>query len=377
MGIERTLSRRDLLAAAGGLLAAGPALAKPAPARDKNAFAFVTLGDLHFDRLAHHNMPWLEQEHPGDVHQVQNYSQLTGSILPRLFPEVREQVRTSPVPMPFTLHVGDLVEGLCGSGDLARTQCQEAVRFVKDAGLGHPFVMTKGNHDVTGPGSVEAYNELVLPFTTAPAQSHGPAGSWSMRQGDAQFLFFDAYSPESLAWLERTAEKRDARHLIVVIHPPVVPYGARSRWHIFANARQAEQRKRLLDLLGRHSAIVLSGHLHKYGCVVRKTDTGRFVQLAISSIIQRADTTPRQERAGLEQYGPDLVQLEPNFDPKSEADRRLALTEEKPHLLHFEYADAAGYAVVSVDGADVKAEIYNGIGNRLWKTLDLTGLLRA
>ncbi|MCW3060640.1 MAG: Calcineurin-like phosphoesterase, partial [Capsulimonas sp.] len=47
------------------------------------------------------------------------------------------------------------------------------------------------------------------------------------------------------------------------------------------------------------------------------------------------------------------------------------------HIRHFDYADATGYSVVSVRGGKVSASLYNGLGRRLWKTVDLTGLLSA
>ena len=64
--------------------------------------------------------------------------------------------------------------------------------------------------------------------------------------------------------------------------------------------------------------------------------------------------------------------LEPDFDPKSETERRQALQAERPFIKHFEYADTAGYAVLKIEGDSVKADIYVGLGRRLWKTVDVT-----
>ena len=49
-------------------------------------------GDLHFDRLEHHDHEWLAREHPGDVSQVENYSRITRELTPRLFARVRESL---------------------------------------------------------------------------------------------------------------------------------------------------------------------------------------------------------------------------------------------------------------------------------------------
>ena len=109
------LTRREFLqsaATAAAGLALAPVLARAAVPR---AFSFVLLGDLHFDRPEHHDMAWVEKTHPGDVAQIQDYSRITRELMPRLFGTVRETVaalnREPDGPVPFVLHVGDLVEG--------------------------------------------------------------------------------------------------------------------------------------------------------------------------------------------------------------------------------------------------------------------------
>ncbi len=155
----------------------------------------------------------------------------------------------------------------------------------------------------------------------------------------------------------------------------MIPFGARSTWHLYARPTDAQRRARLLNLLGAHCAIVLSAHLHKYGVVVRKTNTGRFLQLALVSVVPRPDVRPRDEVSGVDRYGPALVTLEPRFSPQTETERREALRAEAPFVTHFEYADAPGYAVLTVRDESVVAEIHVGLDPEPWKTLDLTALL--
>lgn len=354
------------------LLAVGAAFALPA---GEGAFAFPLLGDLHFDRLEHHDMAWLEREKPNDVAQVRNYSRLTETVLPRLFAEVREQIAAATLPVPFVVHVGDFVEGLCGTPDLARVHCRDAVAFVREARLGTPFLFTKGNHDITGPGGPEAFDAVLHPFLAEEARQQLRNACYLVEHGGATFVYFDAYRRESLPWLEATLAERRPALLFVVIHPPVVPYGARSNWHVYANPAQQEARERLLRLLGRHRAIVLSGHLHKYSVLVRSTDDGPFLQLAVSSVISQPDGEPRSLLEGVAAYSPDQVRVEPRFQPETEGERRARLTAEAPAIRHFQYADAAGYAWIAVRQRRVIAQIYTGLGRRRWRELDLTALL--
>jgi hypothetical protein len=363
---ERITRRELLLAAAGSVVAAR--------ARAADGFSFPLLGDLHFDRLEHHDMEWLTREKPGDVAQVKNYSRLTQEVLPRLLPEIRTTIAEAAGRVPFCLHVGDFVEGLCGTPELARRHCAEAVEFVREAKLGRPFLFTKGNHDVTGPGSVEAFDQVLLPFLSGESRQELRSASYAVTEGDSQFLFFDAYRPESLDWLEKTLERRAAKHVFVVIHPPVVPTGARSTWHVFAAERQRAQRQKLLTLLGRNRAIVLCGHLHKHGVLVRRTEAGPFAQVMVSSIMPNPMAEPA---AVVTEYGPDLVQLEPRFSPETEAQRRENLRLEQPEIRRFEYAETPGYALLHVAARGVSAEFYSGLGRRRWKNVDVTKLMET
>jgi hypothetical protein len=345
------------------------------PSADSDALTFPVLGDIHFDRMEHHDLDWLRRDHPGDVRQVENYSKLTREIVPRLFEELQQVAASQGRPVPFVIQVGDLVEGLCGDLDRARVQCNEAIDLVRRDAPKVPFLFTKGNHDITGPGATEAFDRVLLPFLREQTGADLPSASYTIERAGALFVFVDAYDKQCLDWLERTLARRSARHLFVVIHPPVVPFGARSLWHLYANPNQQAQRQRLLNVLGEHRAIVVCGHLHKFGVVVRTTDRGPFLQLAVSSIIPRADVAATQPRVGVAAYGPDLVDLEPSFSPETLAARREALRADAPSIRSYEYADAPGYAVIEVQGGSIVAIVALGLGRRTWKKFDLTGLL--
>src|SRR5262245_35771600 len=120
--MNSTMTRRELLAGCVGAALANGAVADTTRPRP---FSFVALGDTHFDRLAHHDMAWLEREHPGDVAQVRHYSRHAAELLPELLDAVRQRVRDSQPEVSCVVHVGDLVEGLCGTPELARRQCED------------------------------------------------------------------------------------------------------------------------------------------------------------------------------------------------------------------------------------------------------------
>ena len=380
------LSRRQFLSAT--TAAAGLTLVPSrvrAATSDAGAFSFVLVGDLHFDRLAHHDMAWVQKEKPNDVRQIENYSRITRDVMPALFATVRQTVselnRTPATRVAFILQAGDLVEGLCGNEELAVRHNTEALEFVRDAQLGAPFLFTKGNHDVTGPGAVSAFGTVFHPFLTREARAVDAAatevksGSYALHCGNAQFAFFDAYeSGRSLEWFEALVARRTAEHLFVAVHPPVVPYGARSTWHIFSRPSERARREKFLALLGDQHALVLGGHIHKFNTLNRRAGKGQFAQFALSSVLSAPNAKPRDLLSGLDRYTGDQIAVEPNFSPANEAERRAVYAEERPHVKSFEYADLPGYAVVTVNGKSVSVQMFAGATRERWRTVDLSRL---
>jgi hypothetical protein len=111
------LTRRDFIkttTAAAGLTLA-PALTRAAAGNKQ--FSFVLLGDLHYDKLEHHDMAWVQKDKPNDIRQIEGYTRNSREVTPLLFARVRETIaelnRTPATRVAFVLQAGDLVEGLC------------------------------------------------------------------------------------------------------------------------------------------------------------------------------------------------------------------------------------------------------------------------
>jgi hypothetical protein len=357
----------------------------PEPVRggpqEATGISLIVLGDLHYDQLDHHDWAWVEKHHPKDISQIRNYSQLTNSTMPALLESIAAHIvrlRSSSTPPAMIIQVGDLVEGLCGNEALARRQNMEAIAFIQQADLGLPFVFTKGNHDITGEGATQAFDSILLPALhrdsrriDADGQSHG--ANLMLRHPQADFIFFDAYDKTSLEWLVAAVAERRAPHMFFVVHPPVVPYGARASWHLFSNEQQTTQREKLLEVLGAHEAIVLSGHLHKYAALTRRVASGQFRQLAVSSVVDSLTARPKGSLAGVEHYHGDQVLLEPQHSPETIDQRRGIYARERPFVSSFDYAQAAGYAVVRIAGREVEASIYCGADPTPFQQVRLNG----
>jgi hypothetical protein len=180
-----------------------------------------------------------------------------------------------------------------------------------------------------------------------------------------------AHHNNSVDWLEETLKENAHRYVFVVMHPPAVPYDARSSWHLFSRAQETEVRERFLNILGANKAVLLTAHLHKYGVVVRKTSTGPFVQLGMNSVVSSPKVTVKNHLEGLKDYGGALVELELEFQPDTREQRRTLLEQEKPHIAHFEFADFPGYAIIHVSDATVRADVYPAGFDKPWQTVSL------
>lgn len=386
MSYNRPSRRRFLQRASAGAAAAtavgrtlgGFAWGSPAAtalAKGDPMYAFVILGDLHYDQPAHHDMDWVRKEKgDGDARQIEGYCRATKLHMPQLMQRVREAIAGRRVEMPFVLQVGDLVEGLCGSYELAAKQVGDAIDMVEQFRLGAPMLLCKGNHDVTGPGAPEAFDKVLLPWLGRQAGRSLSSAAYVHRQGDDAFIFFDAYKPD-LEWADAAfREHKDARHTFFVVHPPVVPYDDRSNWILFASERDEPKRERLLKMLGGRGAIVLGGHIHKYSVMERQTGAGKFPQLAVCSVIRDDSPQPRSWREGLDAYKDEaLLAIEPNFSPPTREQRREILGRERPSVRRYEYADLPGYAIISVYGDRVECDVFAGSNEKPWRSPRLVG----
>jgi Calcineurin-like phosphoesterase len=341
-------------------------------------FNFMFLGDLHFDKLMHHDMNYLKEKYPNDIHQIENYSRITRDNLSSLMRVSKECANETDAK--FYLQIGDFVEGLCGSKELASVQTNELIDYVDQQQLQRPFIAIKGNHDITGTGAKEVYEEIVLPWQAKQLKRPLTSANNVYVYNNARFLLFDCFNePEGLSWLKSVIKdhKKD-EVLFFCTHIPVVPYDARSNWHIYVHPEQQQQREELLNMLAEHKAIVLSGHLHKTSIVTRSTPSGNFVQVGLGSVIPSLDSPVKNHLKGLDAYGSDLVNLEPHFVPASLETRIEILKKEKPFIRHYEFADFCGYASINVSKQrEVTLSIFANADRHPWTTVNLTQLLKA
>ena len=333
----------------------------------KPEYGFAFLGDMHFDKLHHHDMGWVKDKHPGDVLQIENYSNVTRQNTPALLKSVSSSLTKQNIPTFAIIQGGDFVEGLCGNYELQVLQFKEAIDLVEQSTASIPFLITKGNHDITGPGADKAYSGIMLPWLGKQLDTTITDTSYYVEHKSDLFIFFDSYKPD-LDWFSKVLEQHQARYVFFVIHKPVIPYNARAQWHIFSKDNDRLKREKLLFLLGKHHAIVLSGHLHHYSVLRRKTEGGFIVQLSMNSVIDISESKV-ELLEGIDEYTPELVDLEASFSTKEKDTCRELLEKEKPFIDYFELAKTPCYSLMKVSDNHIDIDTRLRSSQTAWRRL--------
>ena len=334
--------------------------------------SIIVLGDLHYDLLEDHDMNWL-REKPGDLRQVtEEYTVSTREHWTDFMALLRNRAGSADFPVKAVVQLGDLSEGLAGSEEKARQMAYHTMKAIRDVRMPAPWIIARGNHDITGPGAREAFDEFYLPvFREQTGNPDISNASYSYRFGRVQITCIDPWDHDTdmVAFLERELAESDAIYKFVAIHEPVIPVTERC-WH--ALRKDEVQRERLLEILARNRAIVLCGHLHRYSVVRRTTPFGPVVQIMAVSVVK--DRSYQNPDRVITEYGPSLAADYPDWQPETLEARKAILAEEAMHVTYYKQTDLPGYALIKLDELNnsICLEYYAAFGEAPFDRIDLT-----
>ena len=336
--------------------------------------SFLVLGDLHYDLSGNHNMEWLANK-PDDVRQVKEYIDFTKNNWSDFMGILRKQVQTVKPPVKAVIQLGDLSEGLAGSEEKAGTMAANAMKAIDDTNLPVPWIIVKGNHDVTGPGAVEAFQKYYLPMIRKQTNnSEINNASYSYIMGDVQVICLDPFdkNTDMVSFLEKELSASKAKFKFVAVHQPVIPVTERC-WHMLKD--NPEKREKLLEVIARYQAIVLTAHLHRYSVVIRNTPYGPIVQVMVNSVVN--DRNYLEPTHVITEYGPSIAQNVTDWQPETLENRKAILAEEAKYVVFYKQTDLPGYAMIKTDGnkGTVQLEYYAAFGKEPYDKIDLTKLL--
>lgn len=338
--------------------------------------SFLVLGDLHYDLIGDHDMDWLSTK-PDDLRQVtKEYTVFTEKNWSDFMGVLRQKVQSGEPAVKAIIQLGDLSEGLAGSEAKARQMAGNAMKAIENANMKVPWIIAKGNHDVTGPGAMEAFQEYYVPMIRKQTnQSEIRNASYSYRFGDVQITCLDPWdkSTDMVAFLDKEFSGSKAKFKFVAIHEPVIPVTERC-WHTLRN--NPAQREKLLEVIARHHAIVLCAHLHRYAVVKRDTPFGPIVQVMAISVIK--DRNYQKPSFLITEYGPSLAENLPDWQPETLEARKALLSEEAKFVTFYKQTDLPGYAILKIDSKkeNVQLEYFAAFGKKPYDRIDLTKLMK-
>ena len=185
----------------------------PASSAYTQNVSFIALGDMHFDRLDDHDLDFV-MTRPQDFEQIfHEYPQYTAFYLKKFLQLVKKQTIEVTPQVKAVVQLGDLVQGVAGSAALARQMNRGAVDLLYNTELPVPWILTKGNHDVSNsPGQPEAWEEVIRPFIEGQIKKPANHGMYTYSLNKNvdffvldQFFSVDRNLPEAamVAFLEK------------------------------------------------------------------------------------------------------------------------------------------------------------------------------
>lgn len=335
--------------------------------------SFLVMGDIHLDKFELHDMDYVNTR-PQDFAQIsKEYPFFTATFTPHLFARVKQQVLTFNPTVKAVIQLGDLMQGVAGNDKLSRKMARFSVDYLYDANLGIPWILTKGNHDVSNsPGQPEAWKEVVLPFIERQTGKELKNGMYTYQLSDdvhffvlEQFFSLDQNLPETeiLNFLKQELLESKAKFKFLLTHQPVIPVTERC-WHLFSGIRRELKDERLrtefLELLAEHQVTVLCAHLHKYSKIERETNKGTVRQFMFNSVVQKLEESCTI--VGSSSF-PDSRTIDRSWQPHT-LERRLNILEnEAPYIKSYYSENSSGYAIFSIRGNLVELNYFRGYEN--------------
>ena len=314
-------------------------------------YQFILLGDLHYDNREHHTSAMLEKRKREIERNLSHWQKNA----PGIVNAAKSKITRNTL---FAVQLGDITQGDAKSQEDQKALFTEALVNIaepmREKSL--PFFVVKGNHDFRSPGKGDAFESVMTPFIQSqlPAGSEITGSNYAFRHGKDLFMFVDCQNPD-VEFMKRILESnKDVRHLFVLDHLPVLPYGAGgSKWILFGErqGKLQEFRSEFRRLLASRNGIVLTGHVHD-NSLSQYVNGGSITQITVSSMeFSNGDYPPVKD-------GFSEGELKKNRKSDDEF-----LDEFIPFMKLYKRTFGGGYAVVKVKGNAVEIEYFHGIAD--------------
>ena len=347
------------------------------------SMSFIILGDVHYCDPSCYDLTSMLAEKPSDHRQItKSYAPVTAANWADQIGSLKERIASTLPPVGCVVQLGDISEGIANSRGMADRMADNMMEVLRQTKLGVPWLLVKGNHDVTGFGSYrqearEAFGKYYVPFIREQIGSDEVReGNYTFRTGEMLFVMLDAYnnSVDQTAFAKEALENSTAKYKFVCMHEPAIPATERC-WH-YLRSKPAAERDEFLKVLAQNKAIFLCGHLHRYSVLRRDTEWGPIVQVMATSVTNLRRSAKPTYRMETRDYGESLVDWKADWNPSTAEQRKAVLREEARHVNYYKMNNLAGYGVISIDAKKERVTLryYPAFGDDPCDETDLTAL---
>jgi len=347
------------------------------------SMSFIVLGDVHYCDPSFYDLDAMLADKPGDHRQItQSYAPVTKANWADQIGSLKERiVRTAPA-VGCVVQLGDISEGIVNSEGMADRMAGNLMRVLRETQLGVPWLLVKGNHDITGFGACrqearDAFNKHYVPFIQEQIGSDCVReGNYIFEKGGVLFVVLDAYNNkiDQTAFAKEALENSTAEYKFVCMHEPAVPATERC-WH-YLRSKPAAERDEFLKVLAQNKAFFLCGHLHRYSVLRRDTQWGPIIQVMAASVTNLRRSAKPTYQMETRHYGEYLVDWKADWNPATAEQRKAMLRDEARHVSYYTMNNLAGYGVISIDAKKkrVLLRYYPAFGDEAYDEIDLTAL---
>lgn len=328
---------------------------EPLPVPEVKSHSYILLGDIHYCEERFYDLTAMETDKPSDYRQItQTYAPVTKANWVDQIKTLKAAVEKTLPEVKGVIQLGDVSEGLGNFAGAPEEMAKNVVAQLKAANIGVPWVLVKGNHDITGVGTgmqdaaKAAYVANVTPFIREQTGVNDITdATYSFEKDGVLVVVLDAYNSKQnqTQYAKSVLEKSKAKIKLVCMHEPAVPVSEKC-WH-YLRTKPAD-REAFLKVIAENKAIFLAGHLHRYSVLRRNTQWGPIVQVMANSVTNLARTSKPSydhftDQAG--KYGDILINW------KSITDETIInyLRTEQPYVDYFKMNALAGFAVLSIN----------------------------
>ena len=284
------IERREFLGGLGALTVCGCATAHGAKAG--KGYSVAILGDTHFDAEPDsvYHSHYRNEGKAEWLWKVQRQEFARNGEMWR--DRCRRMLAASATlaqerPTDFILQLGDVIQGDCDDVATHKKMLDDCIRMLRAPyPKGLPFFTVVGNHDFRGEGAASAYFGFIEPFLSKEIGKAVKYPAFSFWRGPDLWIFchFEQACPADL--IPHLEEGISARHVFLVTHGPFTPGESTSwRWRLGGDdGLWGAERAKVMDLLLRRHAIVLSGHTHQIACWRLANERGSYSEFTVNSV---------------------------------------------------------------------------------------------